>query len=408
MTLPSIHPPTPLRGSDPDSFAYDTISRRLPGIAWRVLEETEWSDQAKDRLRALIDEMPEGFIRPLKDGAPDNASWKRWMDPFWGQNWLTPPWFAVETYFFRRILEATGYFQAGPGQGMDPYAIRKYQGLKAVNAVLHPFCALVEGVINDSFATADDIQEDLVDLLQIAIWGNQADQSLWPAESGSQPLRGDSQGRTARLVVDHAEAFSFFLVEGAAKNGRVDFILDNGSVELAYDLGLADFILSASLAQRVVFHVKPYPTYVSDATGADVLEMVEHLSQAQEKPILNMAARLKSYLANEQLSMQTDYYWISPLSGWQMPANLKKAFSRPALVISKGDVNYRRWLGDRHWPYTTPIKDILSYFGSPLLALRVLKSNVIVGLNPLQAEALDAEDAEWLYNGNWGVIQFVN
>jgi hypothetical protein len=37
--------------------------------------------------------------------------------------------------------------------------------------------------------------------------------------------------------------------------------------------------------------------------------------------------------------------------------------------------------------------------------LRVLKANLIAGLPAGLPEAMDQSDPEWLYNGNWGVIQ---
>jgi hypothetical protein len=76
-------------------------------------------------------------------------------------------------------------------------------------------------------------------------------------------------------------------------------------------------------------------------------------------------------------------------------------------LINKGDANYRRLLGDRHWPYTTPLADILCYLPAPLAALRVFKSEVAAGLKPGQPESLDRADPGWKTNGKWGVLQFV-
>jgi len=90
-----------------------------------------------------------------------------------------------------------------------------------------------------------------------------------------------------------------------------------------------------------------------------------------------------------------------------MHPHLRQELSKSALIISKGDANYRRWLGDRHWPHTTPTEDILVYRPAPVLALRVIKSNLIAGLRPGQSEAMDQKDPAWLHDGNWGVIQFV-
>jgi hypothetical protein len=50
---------------------------------------------------------------------------------------------------------------------------------------------------------------------------------------------------------------------------------------------------------------------------------------------------------------------------------------------------------------------VLRYLPAPLAALRVAKSEVVVGLKPGQAEALDEIDPVWKVDGRWGMIQLV-
>ena len=88
-----------------------------------------------------------------------------------------------------------------------------------------------------------------------------------------------------------------------------------------------------------------------------------------------------------------------------MPADLHADLRNSSLILSKGDANYRRWLGDRYWPFTTPAQAVLGYLPAPFAALRVLKSEVVIGLQPGQAQAMDARDPEWLIDGKWGIIQ---
>ena len=75
-------------------------------------------------------------------------------------------------------------------------------------------------------------------------------------------------------------------------------------------------------------------------------------------------------------------------------------------MIFKGDANYRRHVGDALWQPETPFAEVTAYFPAPLLALRTLKSDAIVGLPPGLAERLDGEDAHWRVNGRRGVAQF--
>jgi hypothetical protein len=48
---------------------------------------------------------------------------------------------------------------------------------------------------------------------------------------------------------------------------------------------------------------------------------------------------------------------------------------------------------------------VVADFPAPLVTLRTLKAEVVVGLPPGMAERLQAEDARWLVNGRRGVIQ---
>jgi uncharacterized protein with ATP-grasp and redox domains len=347
--------------------------------------------------------MPYGRVRLLQDDeAPDIAVWQAYLQLYLGQTWLDAPWFALETYFFRRILEATGYFQDEPGRGIDPYQAQKRVALAGTAQALEPACTWLE-------TTNHTRAETLGHLLRTAIWGNQADLSVWP-EGGEKPERPDEEQLAAHLLVDdsrRASAHLDSLVEGRGP-GSVVFVLDNSGVELAYDLLLADYLLVNGLSREVRFHAKPYPTYVSDVTIPDVGATVEALASSAYPAVRRLAGRLQEHLIAGGLVLQVDDFWLSPLAGWEMPETLRQELAQADLLISKGDANYRRWLGDLHWPFTTPFEAILAYRPRPLLALRVLKSEIVVGLPPGLREQMYARDPTWMYDGRWGMIQLAS
>jgi hypothetical protein len=88
-----------------------------------------------------------------------------------------------------------------------------------------------------------------------------------------------------------------------------------------------------------------------------------------------------------------------------MPADLTAQFEHASLTILKGDLNYRRLVGDRDWPPTTPFSDVASYFPGPLAALRTLKSDVITGLDQATVAELDTSGQPWRTDGSHGLIQ---
>lgn len=372
---PSITPPPPLRGAAIGSFAHDSVVRRVPEIGRRVLAENDLAPEAARAMERLIAEIPDSPLRPLHDpGAPDIALWDAYMAPVAGQSWLEVSFLFAEAYFYRRALEATGYFQPGPGHLADPYALQKRLGLEHLGA-------------------APGYPLGLADAIHGALWGNQADLSLWPAGEGGGPGGAHLLADDTGAAVAHLEAL-------AARGGRVDIVLDNAGAELVHDLALAGALLAGGL--RVALHAKAHPTFVSDVLEADVRSTIAWLAAG---PAPGLGAALEGALAGGRLALRSDWFWTSPLDGWELPARLRAELAGAGLLVSKGDANYRRWLGDRAWPHTTPLADVLAYAPAPMLLLRTCKSDALAGLDPARAAEAEARDPAWRTSGRWGLIQ---
>ena len=403
MTKPHLPIPEPHRGREPDTWAFRTVSARFKNTAQRILEENQFSAEIIVRLQDLINEIPDVPIRLIDDPhAPDEAAWNRYLLPYLGKNWLEPPWFFVEHYFYRRILEATGYFQLGNGFQIDPFNYQKQTGLEVSRLAIDQLMTRINSWLRQKF----DNREILRDLFYLDLWGNQADLSLWPAEGENKPDHRSLESAQAHILVDEVNPVIDILLGFEAGQSRLDLLLDNAGFELVCDLALTDYFLTAGLASSVHLHAKPHPTYVSDAMEKDVRLAIQFLQSQNQNSTRKSGERLQSYLEDGHLQFRGNYFWTSPLDGWEMPVSLREELSHSNLVISKGDANYRRLVGDRHWPFTIPFAEILSYFPAPLLALRTLKSEVIPGLKPGQAEKITAQDPDWLIDGRWGVLQF--
>lgn len=378
---------------------------RIPDIGRRMIAENDFSMEIEGKLAALIGEIPDGLICPLKDRvAPDAGVWTRYIEQYLGLNWLEVPWFFAETYFYRRALDAIGYFEPGPGHGLDPFAWQKRQGLDTNEKEIQ---SLASDLHRELAEKDRDEQANLGRAIKKNLWGNQADLSLWPAGDEKGPGRGQEVDRGERLVVDDTQNLVEFLSGRKRKNGRIDFIMDNAGLELVNDLILANYFLETGLTESVRLHLKSHPTFVSDAMVKDVRIAIAHLSASLDRRVRALGERLENQVRAERLQLVEDFFWTSPLAFWEMPAALRRVLTDADLVISKGDANYRRLVGDRHWPFTTPAEAVLRYLPVPLLALRVCKSEVIVGLRPGQPEELDQVDPDWKTNGEWGMIQFI-
>lgn len=191
----------------------------------------------------------------------------------------------------------------------------------------------------------------------------------------------------------------------AQDNPIVCVVADNAGRELLADLVLADSLLTQRLAAEIVLYVKPHPYYVSDATMADVLSVVQRLKAEPRPQIGSIGDRLWDAVRSGRLKVHTHKFFCAPLAFHDMPDDLAAEFATATMTVMKGDLNYRRLVGDRYWPATTPFDETVAYFPSQVTALRTLKSEVVVGLSSEQVAELDATGQRWRTSGRYALIQ---
>jgi hypothetical protein len=385
--------PPPLMTSEPGSFARKTIVERKPQIIRQVAEDNDYPADVVRRLEAFRQEIAAERLRPLVEDAPGVAAWNREVAAYEGCTWLDLPWYFAEVYFYRRLLEAVGYFQPGPLQGRDPFGVQKRaQIASAVDQFAEGWDELASAEPDPAFEA----------LLHSALWGNRADLSNLTVRLG---VSGGLAARDERhnILVDHTEQVRSIVTSGIR---RLDLINDNVGFDLLFDLALVDLVLRQGWAGRVVCHLKDYPFFVSDAMPQDLHETISQLLGSPRASVRGLGERLRGHIEARKLALETDPFWTSYLLFRDLPAALRNRLASADLVILKGDVNYRRLLDDRHWPYTTPLAEVAGYFPAPLLVLRPLKGEILVGLEPGQAESLAAEDSDWLINGQLGLVHY--
>jgi Damage-control phosphatase ARMT1-like domain len=370
------------------SFAWGVLAKRHPALVRQVQEATPYPPEVRRALDALVREAEEGVITPLPAEAHDAERWARWSADHLGRSWFDVPFLWSESYFYRRLLEAVGHFRPGPWQGIDPFAPfkRAELGSPEVAGELAALDAL------DELPRAEQDQA----LLSGALWGNKAD-------LGFRISSGDPGAKGEHLVVDDSAAMWRHLASSPL--GAVCVLADNAGRELIPDLLLADHLLHTGRAAAVVLHVKPHPYYVSDATTADVLDCVRRIAEAPGRAG-TIGGRLRDALTAGRLTVHAHPFSCAPLPYADMPDDLRADLAQATLTISKGDLNYRRLVGDRYWPGTASFAELTAAFPTPLLALRTLKSDVAVGLEPETLAGLEAGGEEWRTSGTYAVMQF--
>ncbi|GAA1890064.1 damage-control phosphatase ARMT1 family protein [Streptomyces durmitorensis] len=372
----------------PGSFPRSVLAERHPALIKKVRDAFPYGPRQHRALDALLTQATQGVIEPLGPDAHDRQLWEAWGSEYVGLSWFDAPFLWAESYFYRQLLTAVGYFEAGPWQGIDPFRPFKQAELHTEEA--DEELAALDGL------TLRPLGEQRQALLLGSLWGNRAD--LGFAVGGGAAGAADS-----RLVADDSALLWSLLPEGGA--ATLCLVADNAGRELLPDLILVDHLLRHRRAERVVLHVKPYPYYVSDAMTADVIDCLRRLTGARGAAA-EVGERLWSAMGTGQLTVRGHTFSCAPLPYADMPDDLRQEFAEADVTVMKGDLNYRRLVGDQLWPATTPFEERTAYFPGPVAALRTLKSDVIVGLDERTEAALVAEHGQgWRTSGTHALIQ---
>ncbi len=232
MTTPyqidDITPPTSLHTSEAGSFAHITLVERVPRILRNVIAANDFPDDIVANLEAFYVELTRGVVQGLREDTPDRAFWDPINLPYLGHSWLDVPWFWSEAYFYRRILEATQYFQPGPTQGYNPFtSVKQKEWLTAPAAVDN---------LLDSLPASQ--KERFERLLHASLWGNRVDLSLpVAAHLGSNRTKEDER---ENLLVDDTQQVWEHIQQ--VEPALIAILSDNSGTELLMDLALVDFL----------------------------------------------------------------------------------------------------------------------------------------------------------------------
>ena len=432
--------PPAILSNVPGTWAYDTVSRRLrESILSRVATDNADTLDADPRaaaafaaLDAELADAANVVLRSIEDdGGPDVRCWNESLVDAWiGKTWLDTPWLVSEFYFYRRVLEAIGYFGDGPGAGKDPFQRDKDAGLAACAEATKALAPKLNAFANEDSDDAASLATMRLFVLA-SLWGNRMDLSIWPAagatasgasgevasstraaEAFDEALRA---GEECLLWDDSAAAARAILQTGRDKIGLV---VDNAGFELVCDLALADAIVIARdkrnggdpRAPRVIvtLHVKAHPVFVSDAMSKDVRDTIEALRASPDAETAATGNRWRGHVESGAWIIAPRFEWAQPQPFWELPREARGVLAEERLVVIKGDANYRRLLGDRLWALDTPFCEVASYFPAPLLALRTLKAELGCGIPEAQAHRAEAENpGTWQTDGKFGVVQYL-
>jgi len=388
MSAPPNYPGR-IRTDTTNAFAHHTMRVRVPAIVRQVLDRNpDYDTTIADALGHLANDLEQNApLPPLMGASPGAQRVRRALAARASETWLHTDWFFAETYAYRQLTERVRYWETR----RDPFLpLKRDEYASRAHADAFEYALALRG----------SPEERLAEHFTAGVFGNRMDLSF------AASLERGLDAAAADLLIDERGPA---IRQCLTAPGPIHVIADNAGTELTLDMVFCDFALG-ELRAPVVLHLKTHPTFVSDATIRDV----ECFLGRDETPLFEPGshttraciARLARALDTGQLVLRSHPYWNGPDSLWDMPNALARQFTGARLVVLKGDANYRRALGDAVWPTDTSFAALTSYFAAPLLALRALKSDPVVGLPRDRAKELDRIEPSWRVNGRRGIASF--
>jgi len=297
---------------------------------------------------------------------------------------------------YKRLLDELAQ-AGGDAATYDPFEPQKSQSIASaanmVSTSVQPLLKLIQDAETTPVGHADR-RAALESCLLRSLWGNQADLSL---SGGKVDFASNTGGD---LIADHTSLALDLLLE--AKGSSVVIVLDNHGPEVVADLVLVDALLRLADVSSVSLHVKDAPVFVSDVTGGDIPGILDWL----QEHVPPLADRLRSFVGDERLRIVPSSFYTSARFFWQLPDDLLAKYRDAAVVILKGDANFRRLLADAHWPYDTSFEDYARCFwpSRGLISLRTLKSGVALGISKEKQQEVCLVRSDWLTSCVYGQI----
>lgn len=314
-------------------YVADTIKHRIPVIV----------RSAGEGLPPMVANRINAILRVLDQDAPMVADLSDWPFEGWeglparvnGKRVSQAAFFDFEYWLYLRILTAVGF----PETRRDPFRQIKHKDL------------------DRHLKWGDEAlgrTRTLSDALRLSLDANAHDLSQLTGPSSNYEIGFD----LLRLAPGEVN--------------RLNIIADNFGGEFIADLVLA--IVAAEAGIDVVVHVKQVPMFVSDTTSDDVTILLDRLTSGGE-----FAQRLGRAISLKSLRFASHPFWSSPQFFDTLP--LEELGQGPKVLnVVKGDLNFRRAIGDASVDIGTPFDELPVLPAAPILSLRSIKSYCVAGM----------------------------
>ena len=363
-------------------------------------------------------------LTALEDDLPDCAHWNHQLQLLTEKMGCEPAYFDApmlfsECYVYRRVnnfYQRTAFFK-----DFDGFWEQKRHALKES---IFPTSLLSEHLFSMSsrlVSCQTNVREEFLNFLELCLWGNKCDLSLSGGEKVNQSdqLFSDLTKNRPKILCNNSEATWNFFQQLSTKNVtspvRLDVVMDNAGFETISDFAFIIMLYQTGLLNKdtstVRFFIKQIPWYVSDTTEQDFHYTVDYLCKQSDWPqVAKFGQMIEELVQAGRWTIVKHGYWTYPNDFSEMnkySPDLYRDLAESDLLLFKGDLNYRKLVGDIDWPHTTRFEQALRGFTpTNILSLRTIKFNPVVHLE--SEEMVEKLPKNWYYSGEYALIHFLD
>lgn len=329
-----------------------TLAGRVPAIL-RMAAQGQAAEAAR-RLEALGRAVADDVPMVLDAAAWPIAGWEELPQRVHGRRPSEASFFDFEYWLYSRVLGAVDH----PESRIDPFRATKHH-----------------------------------DLARHLDWAEQAvreARTLAAALNLSLDANAHDLSQTSGPAASHQSDRDLLQIDPAGLR-RINLIADNFGGELVADLVLA--IVASEADLEVIVHVKHLPLFVSDTTADDVLILLDRVGRESD-----FGRRLHKAVDRGAIRFASSPFWSAPKFLDHLPIEELeeglpegKSEGEGVLNVLKGDLNFRRAIGDAVVHVDAPFETLEVLPRAPMLSLRSIKSYCVAGMSEWPA-GLSRED----------------
>lgn len=409
-----------------DSFARETIKYRFRNIITNI--KVDKYPDIPDYSELTGSRFSIGFLdNDIFSRFSDKLlkSWAEQLSAQYARNnvsnfFIDAPFIDVEHYFYFYILHHVNNSHGeNTGEITDPYRESKISSMQ-----------------KDYFSTSGTHKSKIKELLDLGLKIKNCAGDRKQEENLGRLLKMNLSANSTDLsqlfweqfsevtaAIDDSKEFWTDYASDLGGTSKINILVDNFGIEFLSDIILGYYFIlkkGRDTDIEIIYHVNELPIFVSDVRSGDEKLLFDILSSLTEnnEEYTALLDDIRSFIGTKLIfrpdffcNMPNNYNIISKpeYKNIRELSAIKDIFNSSNLLIVKGDLNYRRMVGDKNYNPNKKIESRIGYIKCPVLIIRSFKSDcTLLGRKGREFLRNKNIEQDWQSSGKYGIIQYID